>query len=216
MHSQRNFVLAAEMFVERMYLQPDDRLFAVLPLFHMNALFYSLGGALAAGASLLLVPRFSASAFWRQAADGGATEVNILAAAGNILTRWPRSALGCRSRGSSGRRRCPRGVTVTRPGMPPSTPGGRRSARPSCPGSPPPTSTARAGSGPDCPTGPGRSSRRVGERAGDASPVFSSTVQPWATVAGEELSPFNETDSAIVPVTGADCRITDAVDSIFI
>jgi crotonobetaine/carnitine-CoA ligase len=62
----------------------------VLPLFHINALFYSLGGALAAGASLLLVPRFSASAFWRVAAEGGATEVNILAAVGNILTRRPR------------------------------------------------------------------------------------------------------------------------------
>jgi crotonobetaine/carnitine-CoA ligase len=91
MHSQRNFVLAGEAFVERMYLQPEDRLFVVLPLFHINALFYSLGGALAAGASLLLVPRFSASAFWRVAADGGATEVNILAAVGNILTRRARS-----------------------------------------------------------------------------------------------------------------------------
>jgi crotonobetaine/carnitine-CoA ligase len=91
MHSQRNFVLAGEVFVERMYLQPDDRLFVVLPLFHINALFYSLGGALAAGASLLLASRFSASAFWRVAAEGGATEVNILAAVGNILTRRPRS-----------------------------------------------------------------------------------------------------------------------------
>src|SRR5262249_29064264 len=91
MHSQRNFVLAGEAFVERMYLQPDDRLFVVLPLFHINALFYSLGGALAAGASLLLAPRFSASAFWRGAADGGPTEVNILAAVGNILTRRARS-----------------------------------------------------------------------------------------------------------------------------
>src|SRR5262245_60868401 len=91
MHSQRNFVLAGEMFVERMYLQPDDRLFVVLPLFHMNALFYSLGGALAAGASLLLAPRFSASTFWRTAAEGGATEVNILAAVGAILTRRPRT-----------------------------------------------------------------------------------------------------------------------------
>src|SRR5262249_4504682 len=53
MHSQRNVVLAGEAFVERMHLQPDDRLFVVLPLFHINALFYSLGGALAAGASLL-------------------------------------------------------------------------------------------------------------------------------------------------------------------
>ncbi|HJZ60108.1 MAG TPA: AMP-binding protein [Gemmataceae bacterium] len=91
MHSQQNFVLAGEGFVERMHLQPDDRLFVILPLFHMNALFYSLGGALAAGASLLLVPRFSASEFWRVAAEGGATEVNILAAVGNILTWRPRS-----------------------------------------------------------------------------------------------------------------------------
>src|SRR5262249_20337014 len=45
MHSQRNLVLAGEAFVERMYLQVDDRLLIVLPLFHINALFYSLGGA---------------------------------------------------------------------------------------------------------------------------------------------------------------------------
>src|SRR5262249_34838719 len=31
MHSQRNFVLAGEAFVERMHLQPEDRLFVVLP-----------------------------------------------------------------------------------------------------------------------------------------------------------------------------------------
>jgi crotonobetaine/carnitine-CoA ligase len=91
MHSQQSFVLAGEAFVERMYLQPDDRLFVVLPFFHINALFYSLGGALAAGASLLLAPRFSASTFWRAAAEGGATEVNILGVVGNILTRRPRS-----------------------------------------------------------------------------------------------------------------------------
>ena len=91
MHSQRNFIQAGEAFVERMYLQPDDRLFVVLPLFHINALFYSLGGGLAAGASLLLAPRFSASSFWRMAADGGATEVNILASVGNILTRRTRN-----------------------------------------------------------------------------------------------------------------------------
>jgi len=91
MHSQRNFILAAEAFVERMHLQPEDRLLVVLPLFHINALFYSLGGALAAGASLVLVPRFSASRFWQTAAETGATEVNILATVGNILVRRPRT-----------------------------------------------------------------------------------------------------------------------------
>jgi crotonobetaine/carnitine-CoA ligase len=93
MHSQRNAAMAGEGFVERMYLQPEDRLLCVLPLFHINALLYSLCGAAAAGASLVLAPRFSASQFWPLAARTGATEVNILAAVGSILARRPRSEL---------------------------------------------------------------------------------------------------------------------------
>lgn len=85
MHSQRNLVAAGEANVARVHLQPDDRIMIVLPFFHMNALFYSIGGALAAGASVVLVPRFSASAFWREAADSGATVVNIIEAIGTIL-----------------------------------------------------------------------------------------------------------------------------------
>ena len=80
MHSQRNLVLAGEGFVERMYLQPDDRLLCVLPMFHVNAICYSLGGALAAGATLILEPRFSASRFWQTVEETGATEVNTIAA----------------------------------------------------------------------------------------------------------------------------------------
>jgi len=91
MHRQRSVVMAGEGFVERLHLQPDDRLLAILPLFHINALFYSLAGTLAAGASLALMPRFSASRFWHTAAELGATEVNIIAAVGNILARRPRS-----------------------------------------------------------------------------------------------------------------------------
>jgi crotonobetaine/carnitine-CoA ligase len=91
MHSQRNFTTAGEGFVARLALQPDDRLLAVLPLFHINALFYSLGGSLAAGASLALAERFSASRFWPLVAESGATEVNIIAAIGSILAQRPRS-----------------------------------------------------------------------------------------------------------------------------
>jgi carnitine-CoA ligase len=91
MHSQRTVVLAGEGFVERMYLQPSERLLCVLPLFHINALFYSLTGALAAGATIILEPRFSASAFWKRVVESCATEVNALAAAVNILVRRPRS-----------------------------------------------------------------------------------------------------------------------------
>ena len=91
MHSQRNFLLAGEAFVERMYLQPEDRLMIVLPMFHMNALFYSVSGTVAAGATMAIVPRFSASAFWAQAEASGATVVNIIEAACNILKARPRS-----------------------------------------------------------------------------------------------------------------------------
>ena len=91
MHGQRTLLLAGEGFVQRMYLQSDDRLLCILPLFHINALFYSLAGALAAGAALIIVPRFSASTFWRDAARTRATETNTIAAVTNILMRRPRS-----------------------------------------------------------------------------------------------------------------------------
>lgn len=90
-HSQRNYVLAAEAFVERMHLQPGERLMAILPFFHINALFYSLGGAIACGGAVVTMPRFSASQFWQVAAAHGATQLNILAAVGNILPKRPRS-----------------------------------------------------------------------------------------------------------------------------
>lgn len=91
MHAQRTLIGAGEGFVQRMRLQPEDRLLCILPLFHINALFYSLMGALAAGATLILQPRFAASRFWREAARTRATEVNLIAAVANILLRRPRS-----------------------------------------------------------------------------------------------------------------------------
>ena len=91
MHSQRSFVTGGEAFVQRVYLQDDDRVMVVLPMFHINANFYSVAGTLAAGASLVIVPKFSASTFWQVAADTGATEVNIIEAMGTILQNRPRS-----------------------------------------------------------------------------------------------------------------------------
>jgi crotonobetaine/carnitine-CoA ligase len=64
---------------------------AVLPLFHINALFYSLCGAAACGGTLVLVPKFSASKFWQVAAESGATEFNFIAAISSILAQRPRS-----------------------------------------------------------------------------------------------------------------------------
>jgi len=90
-HSQRNYVLAGEAFVARLHLQPEDRLLALLPFFHINALFYSLGGALAAGGTLITARRFSASQFWNLAVETRATQFNFLAAVGSILMKRARS-----------------------------------------------------------------------------------------------------------------------------
>jgi carnitine-CoA ligase len=91
MHSQRSLVLAGEGFVERMVLQPAERILCILPLFHINAVHYSLCGAVAAGATFILAPKFSASTFWKTVAETGATEVNTIAAVTSILLRRPRS-----------------------------------------------------------------------------------------------------------------------------
>lgn len=90
MHSQRNFVTAGEAFVQRVHLQPDDRVMIILPMYHINALFYSLAGTLAAGCDAVVMPRFSASAFWDSVADTGTTQVNVIEAVGTILQARPR------------------------------------------------------------------------------------------------------------------------------
>lgn len=91
MHSQRNYVLAGESFVQRMNLQPEDRAMIVLPMFHINALFYSVAGSLSAGCCMVIMPKFSASRFWDVAVESGATQVNIMEAAEVILVKRPRS-----------------------------------------------------------------------------------------------------------------------------
>jgi carnitine-CoA ligase len=90
-HSQRNFVTGGEANISRVWLQPEDRLLTILPMFHVNALFYSTAGALTAGCTMILMPRFSASDFWNAAVEHGATQVNIIEAIGRILARRPRS-----------------------------------------------------------------------------------------------------------------------------
>jgi crotonobetaine/carnitine-CoA ligase len=91
LHSQRNFITAGEAFVARIALQDTDRVMIVLPMYHINAMFYQVAGTLAAGASMAITPRFSASRFWDTAVAAGATEANIIEAIGAILTERPRS-----------------------------------------------------------------------------------------------------------------------------
>jgi crotonobetaine/carnitine-CoA ligase len=76
----------------------DDVVMLILPLFHVNALFYSLGSALAARATLSLVARFSASRFWTMAVSSGATQVNVMEAIGSILKARPRDEFDAKHR----------------------------------------------------------------------------------------------------------------------
>ena len=70
-------------------LRDAERLWCVLPFFHINAQAYSLMTALANGYELCVSPKFSASAFWRDAAALGVTEVNLIGAMVAILARQP-------------------------------------------------------------------------------------------------------------------------------
>lgn len=87
--SHRMALLTGEAFANWLELTEHDRLFTCLPLSHINARFYSTLGAIAAGASLALEERFSASRFWSWIRECGATEVNAIGAMLKILVDRP-------------------------------------------------------------------------------------------------------------------------------
>ncbi len=92
MHAHESCILAAEGFVAWMGLTGEDRMFTCLPLFHINASIYSLLGSLAGGVGLAMVPRFSASRFWQQVRETGATQFNGIGAMIEILMAQAPSA----------------------------------------------------------------------------------------------------------------------------
>ncbi|WP_298836793.1 class I adenylate-forming enzyme family protein [uncultured Roseobacter sp.] len=59
-------------------LSPADRGFCVLPICHINGLCVSLMGALVSGGSVAMCPKFSASRFWEQVAETGATWFSVV------------------------------------------------------------------------------------------------------------------------------------------
>ena len=72
------YVAAGQGFALWTQATPDDRFFTCLPYFHANAQYYSTMGTLAAGATLVVQDRFSASRFWQQVRDAKATVVNFI------------------------------------------------------------------------------------------------------------------------------------------
>ena len=78
--TQANYAFCGQTMAERAELAPDDRQLVVLPLFHANAQYYSFASAIWTGASVALIPAFSASGFLTQAVRHQATCASLFAA----------------------------------------------------------------------------------------------------------------------------------------
>ena len=84
-----NYVHVGESVAKGIRLSPDDRHLAVLPMFHGNAQYYSTMSALVVGASLALMPRFSASRYFEQASRHACTVGSLFAAPMRMLLAQP-------------------------------------------------------------------------------------------------------------------------------
>ncbi|MGZ4443034.1 MAG: AMP-binding protein [Nocardioidaceae bacterium] len=89
MQTHRAYAMAGVGFPHWLELTAGDRLLTSLPLFHINAPAYSVLGSLAAGAGLVLLPRFSPAGFLDAARRHGATEFNAIGAMLELLMRQP-------------------------------------------------------------------------------------------------------------------------------
>ena len=85
-----NYVCAGETVARAVRLTAEDRHLVVLPLFHGNAQYYSTMSALAVGASVALMARFSASRYFDQAIAHRCTVSSLFAAPIRMLLAQPR------------------------------------------------------------------------------------------------------------------------------
>lgn len=88
-HSQGHAV--GRQMASRSGYRPDDVLYTCLPVFHGNALWYTIYAALWADACVALSRGFSARRFWDEVRTSGATVFNALGAMANIIWQLPES-----------------------------------------------------------------------------------------------------------------------------
>jgi acyl-CoA synthetase (AMP-forming)/AMP-acid ligase II len=84
LNSHKSWVLTGQAYAFTAGITRTDRVMTPNPLFHANAQVYSTMGSLAAGASLILLERFSASQILEQARLYGATKMVLVQA----VTPW--------------------------------------------------------------------------------------------------------------------------------
>ena len=78
MLSHANLVANAFSIASEHALTANDRVLAVLPLFHINAFAVTMLAPLVSGGSLAMPPRFSSGRFWEQAAQSQCTWINLV------------------------------------------------------------------------------------------------------------------------------------------
>lgn len=87
MQPQRNFVLTGQAYPAWMRMDEGDRIYACLPLFHINSQAYSMMGAIGARGAIVLAPRFSASRFWDDIKRHRVAVFNFIGAMTLILSK---------------------------------------------------------------------------------------------------------------------------------
>jgi crotonobetaine/carnitine-CoA ligase len=77
-HTHANAVWASRIGPRNIDLGPDDRYLIYLPLFHVNAQSWSMFAVLGAGATAVLMPKWSASRFWPVVARNDITHISLM------------------------------------------------------------------------------------------------------------------------------------------
>ncbi|HUH58952.1 MAG TPA: AMP-binding protein, partial [Candidimonas sp.] len=81
------YVSAGIDMVRSLGVTPDDRIMVFLPLFHANPQMYAVTSVLLAGATMVLLPKFSASRFFEDAIAYGATGFTYVGTVLSILEK---------------------------------------------------------------------------------------------------------------------------------
>ncbi len=78
MLTQANLAANAQAIAAEHALGREDRVLALLPLYHINAFAVTMLAPLASGGSLAMAPKFSAARFWTQAIERRCTWLNVV------------------------------------------------------------------------------------------------------------------------------------------
>ncbi len=84
-------LMTVRAYLQQQGVRSEDTLMSILSLGHANAQVMCLFSAMGSGATAVFFPRFSASNFWKWAANCGATGVNMLGAVAEYLWAAPES-----------------------------------------------------------------------------------------------------------------------------